>query len=79
MGGFIAEGVCSMTDETKPVAAGSGGSEKAGLTGAGSDYERVHLRLPRSDAEALRKLARGRDQTLSATVRFLLRNHLRGK
>jgi hypothetical protein len=68
-----------MSDDTKPVVPPSGSAPDDPNLSDGSDYERVHLRLPRRDAEALRKLARGRDQTLSATVRFLLRNYLRGK
>jgi hypothetical protein len=37
----------------------------------------VHLRLTEVDYARLRWLARRRDQTLSATVRFLLALHLR--
>jgi hypothetical protein len=69
-----------MSDETKPGVPASPSAENGNhLAEGGDDFERVHLRLSRRDAEALRKLAKGRDQTLSATVRFLLRSHLRGR
>ena len=35
--------------------------------------EQIHLRMAASEAEYLRALAEERDQTISATVRFLLR------
>ena len=37
----------------------------------------VHLRLNESDIRLLKRLAAERDQTVSATVRFLLRHYLR--
>lgn len=39
----------------------------------------VHLRLLPGDTECLRQLAKDRDQTISATVRFLLRRYLRAR
>jgi hypothetical protein len=38
--------------------------------------DQLHLRLRTVDLAALRRLASDRDQTLSATVRFLLRHYL---
>lgn len=44
---------------------------QSGSAGHGSNSQ-VHLRLAPHHVEALRKLARERDQTLSGVVRFLL-------
>lgn len=38
--------------------------------------EQVHLRLCKTDADTLRRLARERDQTVSAFVRHMLRGFL---
>jgi len=44
-----------------------------------TNTEQVHLRLRKNDATLLRQLARLRDQTLSATVSFLIRDHIRAR
>jgi hypothetical protein len=45
----------------------------------GSGTVHLHLRLRTADAELLRRIAEERDQTMSAVVRWLLRQHYRSQ
>ncbi len=54
----------------------SKGNQEPGqeLTPRPSQTEQVHLRLSKSDAAFLRRLAEERDQSLSGAVRYLLKS-----
>lgn len=51
----------------------------AGVVDTVSKRAQLHLRLCAHDVSRLRDLARRRDQTLSATVRFLLHHFIRNQ